>query len=177
MKTVRYLCTREFESLLCRSSFGFFFGSLVPRVPIRRFESAARARWQSPPEVARECNGASIRLPPLQHVPSASALLVRTLVCDGMSEGRIVTRSTPWLRTQTANALSHSKFLKCLPRCEKQNAIEYAREELAALQKKRSQGKFRHERTHSSTRSRPATLLDGQTQLTAPRRCSTAKHS
>ena len=84
-----------------------------------------------------------------------------------MSEGQIVTRSTPSLRNQTANALSHSKFVTCLPRCEDYNAIEYAREELAALQKTRSQGKFRHERTHSSTRSRPATLLDGQTQLTA----------
>ena len=56
-----------------------------------------------------------------------------------MSEGRIVTRSTPPLRTQTANALSHSKFVKCLPRGEDYNAIEYAREELAALQKIRSQ--------------------------------------
>ena len=34
------------------------------------------------------------------------------------------------------------------------------------MQKTRSQGKFRRERTHS-TRSRHATMLDGQTQLTA----------
>ena len=85
-----------------------------------------------------------------------------------MAREAIVSPQTPPLRTQTANALSHSKFVKCLPRCEDYNAIEYAREELAALQKTRSQGKFRRERTHSSTRSRPATLLDGQRQLTAP---------
>ena len=114
------------------------------------------------------------------------AVTTRTL-CKGVacSEFELVMASrsschaarAPPLRTQTANALSQSKFLKCLPRGEDYNAIEYAREELAALQKTRSQGKFRHERTHSSTRSRPATLLDGQTHLPAQRRCSTAKHS
>ena len=178
MKTVRYLCTREFESLLCRSSFGFFFGSLVPRVPIRRFESprARDGRRHEKPARERRCH------------PSAAVtthtLCERVSRCDSEFELVMASRSsclshrlTPPLRTQTANAPSHSKFVKCLPRGEDYNAIEYAREELAALQKTRSQGKFRHERTHSSTRSRPATLLDGQTELTAPRRCSTAKHS
>ena len=70
-----------------------------------------------------------------------------------------LSRHTPPLRTQTANALSHSKFVECLPRCEDYNAIEYAREELAALQKTRSQAKFRRERTNS-TRPAPQRRCD-----------------
>ena len=173
------MCSARVSSnLIVVVLFWLFFGSLVPRVPIRRFERG-RARAMAIATRSRARKNAR----PFH--PSA-AVTTRTL-CKRVAgsdfeygmhvRSTIVTRSAPPLRTQTANAPSHSKFVKCLPRGEDYNAIEHAREELAALQKTRSQGKFRHERTHSSTRSRPATLLDGQTHLTAPRRCSTAKHS
>ena len=61
--------------------------------------------------------------------------------------------------------MSHSKFVKCLPRGEDYNAIEYAREELAALRKKHAL---------RANLDANASILR---RVHTPRHDSTAKHS
>ena len=164
------------------SSVSFFFlflcGSLVPRVPLRRFaRKRGRARTTAPPP-------SEVRAQMQRRYHPCAPVITRAR-CERVAGSEfelvmasrsnlIITAGTPPLRTQPANALSHSKFVKCLPRGEDYNAIEYAREELAALQKTRSQGKFTT-RTNSIDAFRPRDALIRRVHAT--RRCWTARRS